>query len=47
MPNIIGHEGPIYDFEFMPYNDQYLATTGNDSKVKIWKIPEEFTKNLT
>lgn len=46
-PCILGHEGSFFDFEFMPFRNNYLATAGNDSKVNIWKIPDEITANIT
>lgn len=47
MPSLKGHEGSIQDLEFMPFTDNILATAGSDSKVKIWKIPEEINQDIT
>eukprot|EP00825_Cyclidium_porcatum_P030518 TRINITY_DN3232_c0_g2_i2.p1 TRINITY_DN3232_c0_g2~~TRINITY_DN3232_c0_g2_i2.p1 ORF type:complete len:502 (-),score=85.41 TRINITY_DN3232_c0_g2_i2:712-2217(-) len=46
MPCLRGHEGSIQDLEFMPYSDNILATAGYDSKIKIWKIPDEITEDI-
>jgi coronin-1B/1C/6 len=38
---LIGHNGPILDLDFFPYNDSYLATCSDDATIKIWQIPED------
>lgn len=48
LPVIAGHKGNLTDFDFNPFNDQVIATGGEDACVKIWTIPEEgLTQNLT
>jgi coronin-1B/1C/6 len=48
LPLIRGHSGPVVDFEFSPFNDSLLATASEDSKIKLWSIPEEgITKDIS
>lgn len=37
---IRGHTEPILDFDFFPYNDNYVASSSGDGTIKIWNIPE-------
>jgi coronin-1B/1C/6 len=41
IPLIRGHQGPIVDFEFSPFNDYLLSTASEDGTIKLWIIPEE------
>ena len=46
-PMIRGHSGPILDFDFYPFNDDYIATASDDTSIKLWEIPTEFSNDLT
>lgn len=37
---IRGHTESILDFDFFPYNEDYLATASGDGTIKIWNIPD-------
>ncbi|KAG2236402.1 hypothetical protein BDF21DRAFT_391260 [Thamnidium elegans] len=39
-----GHTGPVLDTDFNPFNDYVIASGGEDSKVMIWNIPEEYAE---
>lgn len=41
---IVGHEGNVYDLKFSPFYTDLLASTSDDTTVKLWKIPEEGLK---
>ena len=45
-PMIRGHHAAIIDHDFYPFNDNLIATASDDSHVKVWQIPEEFTEDL-
>ncbi len=39
--NVIrGHKSTVLDLAFSPFNDRLLYTAGDDSDVKVWKVPE-------
>ena len=40
LPYLAGHKGNITDFDFNPFNDQIIATGGDDTLVNIWNIPD-------
>ena len=46
IPLIRGHTGPILDLDFNPFNENVIATASEDSSIKIWNIPEEYTSDL-
>ncbi|KRX07368.1 WD40-repeat-containing domain [Pseudocohnilembus persalinus] len=46
-PTLSGHKGNILDLEFVPYFDDYLATSSEDGTIKLWQIPEEINSNIT
>lgn len=35
-----GHTSPVTDLAWCPFNDNILASCGEDAKIKIWQIPE-------
>jgi len=39
-PIIRGHTAPVTDLKFSPFNSSLLATSSEDSTVKLWTIPE-------
>lgn len=45
-PKIIGHKGPVLDFEFCPFDEDLLVTCSDDRMVRVWRLPEEFDKDL-
>eukprot|EP00405_Crypthecodinium_cohnii_P022162 CAMPEP_0206465720 /NCGR_PEP_ID=MMETSP0324_2-20121206/28011_1 /ASSEMBLY_ACC=CAM_ASM_000836 /TAXON_ID=2866 /ORGANISM="Crypthecodinium cohnii, Strain Seligo" /LENGTH=453 /DNA_ID=CAMNT_0053938659 /DNA_START=49 /DNA_END=1410 /DNA_ORIENTATION=+ len=40
LPLISGHHGPVLDFEFNPFDDSMLMSTGEDMTLKLWQVPE-------
>eukprot|EP00924_Labyrinthula_sp_SR-Ha-C_P009550 augustus_masked-scaffold_2-processed-gene-27.16-mRNA-1 protein AED:0.05 eAED:0.05 QI:0/-1/0/1/-1/1/1/0/450 len=44
LPCIDGHRGPVLDFDFNPFQQQLIATGGDDCVCKIWGIPPEGLK---
>ena len=32
---------PIIDFDFVPFQDNYIATCSADATIKIWNIPTD------
>ena len=41
-PIIKGHSGAILDMEWSPFDDSLLATGSEDSKIKLWSIPDDW-----
>jgi len=39
-PLVNGHAGAVYDTDWNPFNDNILATSSDDSTVKLWYIPD-------
>ena len=39
---IQGHSGAVLDMEWNPFDDSMLATASEDTKIKIWQIPEDW-----
>jgi len=39
-PKIKGHAGIVLDLDFFPFDNRYIATSSDDTTIKIWKIPE-------
>jgi len=47
-PKICGHKGKVLDIQFNPFNAHVIASAGEDSRIKIWTIPEKgLTKDMT
>jgi len=40
VPLFTGHRGAVLDLDWNPFNDSVLATSSNDSSVKVWVVPE-------
>ena len=43
-PMIIGHSGPVLDFDFYPYDENFVATASEDTSIKLWQIPHDGIK---
>jgi coronin-1B/1C/6 len=39
-PILKGHSGSVLDTEWSPFDDNLLATASEDSKIKLWSIPD-------
>mmetsp|Transcript_402 Transcript_402/g.562 ORF Transcript_402/g.562 Transcript_402/m.562 type:complete len:350 (+) Transcript_402:112-1161(+) len=37
---IKGHNGTVMDFDFYPFNENIIVTSSDDTKVRLWQIPE-------
>ena len=37
---VTGHEGPVLDVRWNPFNDHILASASEDCRVRTWEIPE-------
>lgn len=42
-PMLSGHSGTVIDFEWNPFNDSMLATASEDTDIRIWDIPEDWS----
>jgi len=42
-PMLSGHSGTVIDFEWNPFNDSMLATGSEDTDIRIWGIPEDWS----
>ena len=40
-PQLQCHTGSLLDFEFMPYNNNHLATCSSDGLIKFWELPDD------
>ena len=40
-PVFTGHGGPVIDTQFSPFDDHIIASGAEDSKVMLWRIPED------
>jgi len=40
VPLFSGHRGSVLDLDWNPFHDSIIATSSNDSTVKIWIVPE-------
>jgi len=40
VPLFSGHKGAVLDLDWNPFHDSILATSSNDSTIKIWIVPE-------
>ena len=46
-PTINGHSAAVYDTAWNPFNDNMLATSSDDTTVKVWSIPDGgLTENM-
>ena len=45
IPLLKGHQGPITDLQWCPFQDKLLASSSDDSSIKLWIIENE--KGLT
>mmetsp|Transcript_32550 Transcript_32550/g.29399 ORF Transcript_32550/g.29399 Transcript_32550/m.29399 type:complete len:343 (+) Transcript_32550:236-1264(+) len=43
---IRGHQGTVLDFDFYPFNEDIVATSSDDTKLRLWQIPSEFKEDL-
>eukprot|EP00934_Nitzschia_sp_Nitz4_P007808 Nitzschia sp. Nitz4//scaffold123_size70294//19068//20848//NITZ4_005923-RA/size70294-augustus-gene-0.64-mRNA-1//-1//CDS//3329534470//7798//frame0 len=41
-PILKGHSGAVMDMEWSPFDDSLLATGSEDSKIKLWSIPDSW-----
>lgn len=41
-PSIHGHSGAVLDIEWSPFDDNMMATASEDTRIKIWQIPEDW-----
>jgi coronin-1B/1C/6 len=37
-----GHTGAVLDFDWNPFDDSMMATASDDTKIKIWQIPDDW-----
>lgn len=44
LPCLDGHRGPVLDFDFNPFQQQLIATGGDDCVCKVWGIPPDGLK---
>ncbi|XP_020616213.1 coronin-1B-like [Orbicella faveolata] len=40
-PKVTGHGRPVLDIEWNPFNDQQIASSSEDSSIKIWHVPDD------
>ena len=45
-PMIKGHSSAILDFDFYPFDDNFVATASEDTSIKLWQIPQELNEDL-
>ena len=47
-PKVTGHQAPLLDLQFCPFNDNVIATCSEDCTVRVWEIPDGgLTQDLT
>ncbi|KAL0205603.1 hypothetical protein P9112_000910 [Eukaryota sp. TZLM1-RC] len=46
-PTIRGHSRAVLDVAFSPFDENVLATAGDDGVVRVWNIPEDGFEGLT
>ncbi|XP_076306921.1 coronin-6-like isoform X2 [Tachypleus tridentatus] len=39
-PQVAGHKGPVMDIAWCPHNDNVIASSSDDTLVRVWQIPE-------
>jgi len=37
---VTGHQGPVLDVKWNPFNDNVIASASEDCRVRLWQIPE-------
>ncbi|XP_063437988.1 coronin-6-like [Mytilus trossulus] len=47
VPRVCGHSGAVLDIKWSPFSDNIIASSSEDSTVKIWQIPDNLNKNLS
>ncbi|XP_076331551.1 coronin-1C-like isoform X1 [Tachypleus tridentatus] len=40
-PQVTGHKGPVMDIAWCPHNDYVIASSSDDTLVRVWQIPED------
>lgn len=40
LPLYTGHTGPVLDTDWHPFNEQVVASAGEDGRILIWNVPE-------
>lgn len=45
-PMIIGHTGAVLDVDFSPFCENLIATSSDDTTIKIWNLPEELKEDM-
>jgi len=40
MPLVSGHASAVQDLDFSPFNDYIIASSSEDTTIKIWQLPE-------
>lgn len=47
-PLVAGHKGPVLDIQWCPFNDNIIASSSEDTTIKVWQIPDYgLTRTLT
>jgi len=41
-PIFSGHSGSVLDMDWNPHNDEMFATASEDTKIKIWQVPDDW-----
>jgi WD40 repeat protein len=47
VPLLTGHKGAVLDIDFSPFNDDILATSSEDTTIKIWSVKGGFEGHKT
>lgn len=47
MPLIHAHSAEVTDMTFSPHSDHLLATSSDDTTVKLWEIPQNNSANIS
>ena len=37
---VTGHEGPVLDVRWNPFNDNIVASASEDCRVRTWQVPD-------
>lgn len=47
-PLVAGHKGPVLDIAWCPFNDNLIASSSEDTTIKIWQVPDHgLSRTLT